>query len=67
MTLFLMPTIYYIVNRKSEQRAAKMAAWRKKVASGDAWKKKAALGPATAAGIAITDVAGSTFVNSEAE
>ena len=67
MTLFLMPTIYYIVNRKSEERAAKMAAWRKKVASGDAWKKKSALGPATAAGIAITDAVGATLGNSEAE
>jgi len=67
MTLFLMPTIYFIVNRRSEEREAKMAAWRKKVASGDAWKKKAALGPVTAAGIAITDAVGTTLGNSEAE
>ena len=67
MTLFLMPTIYYIVNRKSEERAAKMAAWRKKVASGDAWKRKSAIGPATAAGIAITDALGVTPGNTEAE
>jgi len=65
MTLFLMPTIYFIVNKNSDERAAKMAAWRKKIASGDSWKKKAVLGSATAAGIAITDAV--AMRNPEAE
>ena len=34
MTLFLMPTIYYILNRKSDQRAARAAARRELIAAG---------------------------------
>ena len=34
MTLFLMPTIYYIVNRRSDERAAKAEARRQRIADG---------------------------------
>jgi len=34
MTLFLMPTIYYIINRKDDERAAKRAARRERIAAG---------------------------------
>ena len=67
MTLFLMPTIYYIVNRKSDQRAAKIAAWRNRVAAGETWQKKSAIGQVSAAGLAITDAVGATLGSSEAE
>jgi len=66
MTLFLMPTIYYIVNRKSDERAAKYAARRERIASGEKRKKKAPLDQVAVAGIAITDAVG-TLANSEAE
>jgi len=34
MTLFLMPTIYYIMNKRSDERAAKAAARRERIAMG---------------------------------
>ena len=34
MTLFLMPTVYYIINRRSDERAAKAAARRQRIALG---------------------------------
>jgi HAE1 family hydrophobic/amphiphilic exporter-1 len=35
MTLFLMPTVYYVINRRSDERAAKAEARRERIASGD--------------------------------
>jgi len=58
MTLFLMPTIYYIVNKKSDERAAKFAARRERIAAGEKRQKKDALGQVAAAGIALSAVAG---------
>ncbi|MCL2557569.1 MAG: efflux RND transporter permease subunit, partial [Treponema sp.] len=52
MTLFLMPVIYYIVNKRSDQRAAKRDAWRQRVASGEGRKRKA-LDPIAVAGMAL--------------
>ena len=40
MTLFLMPTIYYIVNKRSDERAAKFAAQRERIAAGETRKKR---------------------------
>ena len=34
MTLFLMPTIYYVFNRRSDERAAKAEARRQRIAAG---------------------------------
>jgi len=34
MTLFLMPTMYYIINRKDDERAARAAARRQRIALG---------------------------------
>jgi len=34
MTLFLMPTIYYVINRRSDERAAKSQARRERIAAG---------------------------------
>jgi HAE1 family hydrophobic/amphiphilic exporter-1 len=34
MTLFLMPTVYYVMNRRSDQRAAKAEARRERIAAG---------------------------------
>jgi HAE1 family hydrophobic/amphiphilic exporter-1 len=34
MTLFLMPTLYYIMNRRSDERAAKAQARRERIAAG---------------------------------
>jgi len=67
MTLFLMPTIYYIVNKKSDQRAAKYAARRERIAAGESGKKQASLSQVAAAGIAITDAVGGRTFNPEAE
>ncbi|MCL2609455.1 MAG: efflux RND transporter permease subunit, partial [Treponema sp.] len=40
MTLFLMPTLYYIINRRADQRAAKRLAWRERVAAGRTGKEQ---------------------------
>jgi HAE1 family hydrophobic/amphiphilic exporter-1 len=37
MTLFLMPTVYYVINRRSDERAAKAEARREKIAAGKGW------------------------------
>jgi HAE1 family hydrophobic/amphiphilic exporter-1 len=34
MTLFLMPTLYYVMNRRSDERAAKAEARRERIAAG---------------------------------
>jgi HAE1 family hydrophobic/amphiphilic exporter-1 len=34
MTLFLMPTVYYVMNRRSDQREAKAEARRERIAAG---------------------------------
>jgi HAE1 family hydrophobic/amphiphilic exporter-1 len=34
MTLFLMPVIYYILNKRSDERAAKAEARRERIAAG---------------------------------
>jgi HAE1 family hydrophobic/amphiphilic exporter-1 len=34
MTLFLMPTVYYIINRRSDERIAKAEARRERIAAG---------------------------------
>jgi HAE1 family hydrophobic/amphiphilic exporter-1 len=49
MTLFLMPTVYYIMNRRSDQRAAKAEARRERIASGlsRSQAQTAAIGAAT--------------------
>ncbi|MDR2521220.1 MAG: efflux RND transporter permease subunit [Spirochaetaceae bacterium] len=43
-TLFLMPTLYAIINKRSDQRAAKAAARRERIAAGLSGKQKAAAG-----------------------
>jgi HAE1 family hydrophobic/amphiphilic exporter-1 len=47
MTLFLMPTVYYLMNRGSDERAAKAEARRERIAAGlsrkDAKSKKNAV------------------------
>jgi len=40
MTLFLMPTVYAIMNKRSDERYAKAQARRERIASGEGWKKK---------------------------
>jgi len=50
MTLFLMPTIYYIVNKKSDERAAKYAAKRERIAAGETSRNRP-LEPVAVAGI----------------
>lgn len=35
MTLFLMPTIYFIMNKRSDQRMAKAQARRERIAAGE--------------------------------
>jgi HAE1 family hydrophobic/amphiphilic exporter-1 len=52
MTLFLMPTVYAIMNKRSDERAAKAAARREEIASGERAKKKQRLMAGT--GVAIT-------------
>jgi len=34
MTLFLMPTVYFIMNKRSDERAAKAEARRERIAAG---------------------------------
>ncbi|MDR1863287.1 MAG: efflux RND transporter permease subunit [Treponema sp.] len=52
MTLFLMPTIYYIVNRRSDERIAKAEARRERIAAGLTRKQAAAQAQAMAAAAA---------------
>jgi HAE1 family hydrophobic/amphiphilic exporter-1 len=40
MTLFLMPTVYAIFNRRSDERAAKAQARRERIAAGEGRAKK---------------------------
>jgi HAE1 family hydrophobic/amphiphilic exporter-1 len=37
MILFLMPTVYYVINRRSDERAAKAEARRERIAAGKGW------------------------------
>jgi HAE1 family hydrophobic/amphiphilic exporter-1 len=56
MTLFLMPTVYYIINRRSDERAAKAEARRERIAAGEGRSKKKPeqiAGTAAAAGVAL--------------
>jgi HAE1 family hydrophobic/amphiphilic exporter-1 len=46
MTLFLMPTVYYVMNRRSDQRDAKAEARRERIAAGLSRKEAKALGAA---------------------
>ena len=39
MTLFLMPTVYAIINKHSDERAAKAEARRERIAAGVSWKQ----------------------------
>jgi len=52
MTLFLMPTVYAILNRQTEQRRAKAQARRDRIAAGEG-RAKQKRGQAAATGIAI--------------
>jgi HAE1 family hydrophobic/amphiphilic exporter-1 len=40
MTLFLMPTMYYVINKRSDERAARAEARRERIASGEGRFKK---------------------------
>ena len=53
MTLFLMPTIYYIMNRNSDKRMARAEARRERIAAGEGRTKQKPGGQIAAAGIAI--------------
>jgi HAE1 family hydrophobic/amphiphilic exporter-1 len=53
MTLFLMPTIYFIMNKRSDERAAKAEARRERIAAG--LSRKEASARAAAIGAAGTD------------
>ncbi|MDR0473925.1 MAG: efflux RND transporter permease subunit [Treponema sp.] len=46
MTLFLMPTVYYVINRRSDQRAAKAEARRERIAAGISRKDAKAIAAA---------------------
>jgi HAE1 family hydrophobic/amphiphilic exporter-1 len=39
MTLFLMPTVYYIINQRSDERAARAEARRDRIAAGEGRRK----------------------------
>jgi len=67
MTLFLMPTIYYIMNRRADERAAKRAARRERIAAGDKWQRNSALDQTAVAGIALTDAVGAALGKSEVD
>jgi HAE1 family hydrophobic/amphiphilic exporter-1 len=43
MTLFLMPTVYAIINKHSDERMARAEARRERVAAGEARRRKKAL------------------------
>ena len=45
MTLFLMPTIYYIFNKRSDIRQAKAEARRERIAAGESRFKKRKVNP----------------------
>jgi len=56
MTLFLMPTIYYVTNRRSDERAAKAEARRQRIAAGLSRKDiKAGKSPNNPAVIPVTE------------
>jgi HAE1 family hydrophobic/amphiphilic exporter-1 len=40
MTLFLMPTMYYVINKRSDERAARAEARRERIAAGEGRFKK---------------------------
>jgi HAE1 family hydrophobic/amphiphilic exporter-1 len=43
MTLFLMPTVYYIINRRSDERIARAEARRERIAAGLSRKQAEAM------------------------
>jgi HAE1 family hydrophobic/amphiphilic exporter-1 len=48
MTLFLMPTVYFIMNRRSDERMAKAEARRERIAAGLSRKQAKAAGQSAA-------------------
>jgi HAE1 family hydrophobic/amphiphilic exporter-1 len=66
MTLFLMPTVYAIINKRSDERAARAEARRERIARGEGGRikqKKTKYGQITASEIAI--IGGTVFNNTE--
>jgi HAE1 family hydrophobic/amphiphilic exporter-1 len=54
MTLFLMPTVYAVMNKRSDERAARAEARRERIAAGEGRGKKKKRGQIAASEIAIT-------------
>jgi len=64
MTLFLMPTVYAVLNKRSDERAARAEARREGIASGEGGRAKQKAAAATAAAAALgTAIVGGTGIN----
>ena len=67
MTLFLMPTVYAIINKRSDEREARAAARREQIASGQGRIKQKKTKRSQIAGSGIALIGGGVLNDSEAE